>query len=89
MESTAPHRESGRPLAQGPATGTNLVPNTLPVWAIKPWFGIGFHCAQLSTIYGDLLYTILGGVARRAWLGPRPKLNHPPQLSSSNAEGRT
>ena len=72
MESTAPHRESGRTLAQGPATGTNLVPNTLPVWAIKSWFGIGFHCAQLSTIYGDLLYTILGGVARRAWLGPRP-----------------
>ena len=64
--STAPHRESGRPLAQSPATGPGLAPNTLPVWAIKPWFGIGFHCAHISSIYGVLLYPILGGVARHA-----------------------
>jgi len=72
MESTAPHRESGRPLTQGPATGLGLAPLTLPVWAVKPWFGISFHYGQLSSVYGVLLYTILGGVARRAWLGPRP-----------------
>jgi len=46
-------------------------PLTLPVWAIKPWFGIGFHCAQLSSILGVLLYPILSDVARYAYLGPR------------------
>jgi len=59
-----------RTLAQGPPTGPGLATNTLPVWAIKPWFGICFHCAQLSSVYGVLLYPILSGVARHAWLGP-------------------
>lgn len=66
MELTAAHRESGGTLAQGPATGPGLAPNTLPVWAVKPWFGVGFHCAQLSSVYGVLLYPILDGFARQA-----------------------
>ena len=71
MELTAAHRESSGTLAQGPATGLSLAPLTLPVWAVEPWFGIGFHCAQLSSVYGVLLYPILDGFARHAWLGPR------------------
>ena len=66
MELTAAHRESGGTLAQGPATGPGLAPNTLPVWAVKPWFGISFHCAQLSSVYGVLLYPIVDGFARHA-----------------------
>jgi hypothetical protein len=71
MELTAAHRESGGTLAQGPATGPGLAPNTLPVWAVEPWFGVGFHCAHISSVYGVLLYPILDGFARHAWLGPR------------------
>jgi hypothetical protein len=71
MELTAPHRESSGALAQGTPTGPSLAPNTLPVWAVEPWFGIGFHCAQLSSIHGVLLYLILEVIARHAWLGPR------------------
>ena len=71
MELTAAHRESGGTLAQGPATGPGLAPNTLPVWAVKPWFGISFHCAHISSVYGVLLYPILDDFARHAWLGPR------------------
>ncbi len=71
MELTAAHRESSGTLAQGPPTGPGLAPNTLPVWAVEPWFGIGFHCAQLSSVYGVLLYPILDGFARHACLGPR------------------
>ena len=71
MELTAAHRESGGTLAQSPATGPGFAPNTLPVWAVEPWFGVGFHCAQLSSVYGVLLYPILDGFARHAWLGPR------------------
>ena len=71
MELTAPHRESSRPLAQSPPAGLGLAPMTLPVWAVEPWFGVGFHCAQLSSVYGVLLYPISSGMARRAWLGPR------------------
>ena len=55
MELTAAHRESGGTLAQGPATGPGLAPNTLPVWAVKPWFGISFHGTQLSSVCGVLL----------------------------------
>ena len=66
MELTAPHRESGGALAQGPATGLGLAPLTLPVWAVKPWFGISFHCAHISSVYGVLLYPILDGFARHA-----------------------
>jgi hypothetical protein len=71
MELTAPHREPSRSLAQGTPTGPSLAPNTLPVWAVEPWLGIGFHCAQLSSIHGVLLYYNLGRVTRHAWLGPR------------------
>ena len=71
MELTAAHRESSGTLAQGPATGLGLAPNTLPVWAVKPWFGISFHCAHISSVYGVLLYPILDGFARHACLGPR------------------
>ena len=71
MELTAAHREPGGTLAQGPATGLSLAPLTLPVWAVKPWFGISFHCAHISSVYGVLLYPILDDFARHAWLGPR------------------
>ena len=54
-----------------PPTGPILAPLTLPVWAIEPWFGIGFHCAQLSSVLRVLLYYNLGRVTRHAWLGPR------------------
>ena len=39
--------------------------------SVKPWFRIGFHCAHISSVYGVLLYPILDGFARHAWLGPR------------------
>jgi hypothetical protein len=71
MELTAPHRESSGTLAQSTSTGPGLAPLTLPVWTVEPWFGVGFHCAQLSSVYGVLLYPISSGMARRAWLGPR------------------
>jgi hypothetical protein len=71
MELTAAHRESGGTLAQGPATGPGLAPLTLPLWAVKPWFGISFHCAHISSVYGVLLYPILDNFARHARLGRR------------------
>ena len=71
MELTAPHRESGGTLTWRTPARSGLAPLTLPVWAVEPWFGISFHCAQLSSVYGVLLYPIFDGVARRAWLGPR------------------
>ena len=81
MELTAPHRESSGTLAQGPATGLGLAPLTLPVWAVEPWFGISFHCAHILSVYGVLLYPLLDGFARHAWLGPptaaRAKLTKP------------
>jgi hypothetical protein len=78
MELTAPHREPSRSLAQGPPTGPSLAPNTLPVWAVEPWLGIGFHCAQLSSIHGVLVYPTLEGVTRHAWLGPRTAVRTKP-----------
>ena len=71
MELTAAHRESGGTLAWRTPARSGLAPLTLPVWAVEPWFGIGFHCAQLSSVYGVLLYPILDSFARHAWLGPR------------------
>jgi hypothetical protein len=71
MELTAPHRESGGALAGRTPAGPGLATNTLPVWAVKPWFGVVFHCAQLSSVYGVLLYPIVDGFTRHAWLGPR------------------
>ena len=71
MELAAPHRESSRTLAQSTPTGLGLATNTLPVWTVEPWFGIGFHSAQLASVYGVLLYPILDGFARHAWLGSR------------------
>ena len=71
MELTAAHRESSGTLAQSTPAGLGLATNTLPVWAVEPWFGIGFHSAQLSSVYGVLLYPILNGFARHARLGPR------------------
>ena len=70
MELTAPHRESGGTLTWRTPARSGLAPLTLPVWAVEPWFGISFHCAQLSSVYGVLLYPILSGMARRAWLSP-------------------
>jgi hypothetical protein len=55
-----------RPLAQSTPAGLGLAPLTLPVWAVEPWFGIGFHSAQLSSVYGVLLYPTLDGLARHA-----------------------
>ena len=71
MELTAPHRQSGGALAQGPATGLGLAPLTLPVWAVEPCFEISFHCAQLSSVYGVLLYPILDCFTSHVCLGPR------------------
>ena len=56
---------AGRWTWRAPA-GLGLATNTLPVWAVKPWFGISFHSAQLSSVYGVLLYPILDGFARHA-----------------------
>ena len=71
MKPTASHREPSGALAWRAPARSGLAPLTLPVWAIKPWFGIGFHCAQLSSVCGVLLYPILDGLARHAWLGPQ------------------
>ena len=71
MELTAPHRESSGTLTWRAPARSGLAPLTLPVWAVEPWFGIGFHCAQLSSIHGVLLYLILEVIARHACLGPR------------------
>jgi hypothetical protein len=71
MELTAPHRESSGTLAGRAPARFGLAPLTLPVWAVEPWFRIGFHSAQLSSVYGVLLYPTLDGLARHAWLGPR------------------
>ena len=71
MELTAAHRESSGALARRAPAGLGHATNTLPVWAVEPWFGIGFHCAQLASAYGVLLYPILDGFARHACLGPR------------------
>jgi hypothetical protein len=71
MELTAPHRESSGTLTWRAPARSGLAPLTLPVWAVEPWFGIGFHSAQLSSVYGVLLYPTLDGLARRGWLSPR------------------
>ena len=71
MELTAAHRESSGTLAGRAPARFGLAPLTLPVWAVEPWFGISFHSAQLSSVYGVLLYPTLDGLARHAWLGPR------------------
>ena len=71
MEPTPAIALGPRTLAQSASPGPGLAPLTLPVWAIKPWFGISFHCAHISSVYGVLLYPILDGFARHAWLGPR------------------
>ena len=82
MELTAPHRESSRPLTWRAPARSGLAPLTLPVWAVEPWFGIGFHCAQLSSIHGVLLYYNLGRVTRHAWLGPRTAVQAKPSSAS-------
>jgi hypothetical protein len=75
-----------------PPDGTNLAPNTLPVWAVEPWIGIGFHCAHISSVYGVLLYPILDGFARHAWLGPRTtaraKPSNPKRAQATPKAGR-
>ena len=78
MELTAAHRESGGTLAWRAPARSGLAPLTLPVWTVEPCFGVGFHCAQLSSVCGVLLYPILGGVARCGCLGhgPRPQKNY-------------
>ena len=57
-------------LAQSTSAGLGLAPDALPIWAIEPRSDVAFHNAQISTVYGVLLYPILGGVARCGWLGP-------------------
>ena len=66
MELAAAHRESSGALARRAAARSGLAPLTLPVWAVEPWFGISFHCAQLSSVYGVLLYPIVDGFTRHA-----------------------
>ena len=82
MELTAAHRESSGTLAGRAPARFGLAPLTLPVWAVEPWFGIGFHCTQLSSLHGVLLYPTLDGLARHAWLGPRTAAQAKP--SSTN-----
>lgn len=53
-------------LAQCAASSAGHAPYALPVRAVEPWFGIGFHGAQLSSVYRVLLYPILDGFARHA-----------------------
>ena len=82
MELTAAHRESGGTLAQGPATGPGLAPNTLPVWAVEPWFGIAFIVLNYHRFMG-FYYTpswmaLLG--MRALVHGPRSQQNHPAQI---------
>ncbi len=71
MEPTPAIALGPRTLAQSTSTRLGLAPDALPIWAVEPWFGIVFHCAQLSSVYGVLLYPILDGFARHACLGPR------------------
>jgi len=66
MELTAAHRESGGALTWRTPARSGLAPLTLPVWAVEPWFGAGFHSAQLSSVYGVLLYPIVDGFTRHA-----------------------
>ena len=66
MELTAAHRESSGTLAGRAPARCGLAPLTLPVWAVEPWLGIGFHSAQLSSVYGVLLYPTLDGFTRHA-----------------------
>jgi len=92
MELTAAHRESSGALAGRAPARSGLAPLTLPVWAVKPWFGIGFHCAQLSSLHGVLLYPTLDGLARHARLGPRTadraKLTNPNCVAATPIIGR-
>ena len=53
-------------LAGGATACSGAAALFLPFWAVKPWFGVGFHSAQLSSVYGVLLYPILDGFARHA-----------------------
>ena len=76
MKLTAARRESSGALAQSTPAGLGLAPLTLPVWTVEPWFGVGFHGAQLLAVYGVLLYPILDGLARHALLGPRTEQNY-------------
>ena len=55
MELTAAHRESSGALTGRTPSRSGLAPLTLPVWAVEPWFWVGFHCAKLSSVYGVLL----------------------------------
>jgi hypothetical protein len=73
MESTAARREPSRPLACRSFTGLGAAPLARPIGAKSPWstlFEVGVCHAQISTIYGVLLYPILDGVARCVCLGP-------------------
>jgi hypothetical protein len=70
MELTAPTGSLAGRWHKVPRRGLGLAPNTLPVWAVEPWFWIGYHCAQISSVLGVLLYYNLGRVTRRGWLGP-------------------
>jgi cystathionine beta-lyase len=62
----APNVLNSLSMAANLFTRPGFAPLTFPVWAVKPWFGVGFHSAQLSSVYGVLLYLILSGVARHA-----------------------
>jgi len=78
MEPAAAHRETSGKLAHGPAKGLDLATNTLPVGAVKPWFGIGFHCGKLSTGMGVFTKIQLALLGMRASIPRlRPKQNHP------------
>ena len=79
----APNVLNSLSMAANLFTRPGFAPLTLPVWAVKPWFGVGFHSAQLSSVYGVLLYPIL----RWLWLGMRD-LVHGPRQDGSGTPGQ-
>ena len=66
MQSTASFTGERRFLAGGAFACLGSAPLSLPVRPKRPRFGVGFHCAQLTLIYGVLLYPILDSVPRHA-----------------------
>ena len=92
MELTAAHRQSSGALAWRPPARSGLATNTLPVWAVEPCFEISFHCAQLSSVYGVLLYPILDCFTSHVCLGPRTaaqaKLTNPNCVAATPIIGR-
>jgi len=75
VDPTTPHRLLCGRLARSATPGLGAAPLAGPIGAKSPWntlLKVCFCHAKISTSYEVLLYPTLNGVARRAWLGPRP-----------------